>query len=120
MQSDPSNADAANLPGGSGGPSAPTPTKPDCKLIEWACEERWPIPDAARSAMIEQLAGVVSEPDVIKRKPRLFLACTKALTALSRLNLSVVDTALRAKAQDELEERLSALEERAKQDEGDL
>jgi hypothetical protein len=111
--------DANETSRGSGAGCAPMPTKDDCKLIEWACEERWPIPDAARSAMIDQLAGVVTEPDVIKKKPRLFLACTKALTALSRLNLSVVDTALRAKAQGELEERLSALEERAK-DEGDV
>jgi hypothetical protein len=109
------NADAVNPPGGSGADCAPAPTKDDCRLIEWACAERWPIPDAARSGMIEQLAAVVSEPDVIKRKPRLFLACAKALTALSRLNLTAVDTALRAKAQTEQEERLKELESRLEQ-----
>jgi hypothetical protein len=107
---DSTSADSSNPPGVLGA-TAPTPTKEDCKLVELAVSERWPIPDAARSAMIEQLSGVVAEPDIIKRKPRLFLAAAKALTALSGLNLRAVDVALKAKAQGEQEERLAEMEQ---------
>ena len=93
------------------------PTKDDCKLIEWAIRERWPIPDAAREAMIAQLSAVVSEPGIIMKKPRLFQACAKTLLALSRTNLSVVDVALRCNAQEELEQRVAAIEDRAAEQE---
>jgi hypothetical protein len=106
-----SSAGAVNpLAGGSGGSSAQVPTKADCKLVELALRENWSIPDSTRTAMIAELASVIEEEGIIRRKPRLFLACAKAITALSRGNLSSVDTAIRARAAEELEARLTELE----------
>jgi hypothetical protein len=105
---------------GSGEPSAPAPTKDDCKLVDRALREGWPIPEEARQAMIRQLSAVVSEDGMITRKPRLFLACAKSLAGLSRINLSVVDTAIRAKQAEELEERVCELEKRHQQQGGDI
>ena len=42
--------------------------------------ENWSIPDSTRAAMIAELASVIEDEAIIRRKPRLFLACTKAIT----------------------------------------
>lgn len=102
--------DAKNPLGGFGGSSAPLNTQ-EVRLVALALEERWPMSAEARSAAIARLERVVSNPET---KPRAFHAALKALTSLSRLNLQVVDVSIRAKASEELEERLQALEERAK------
>jgi hypothetical protein len=108
-------SDAANSVGGSGGPAAPTPTKADCKLIDLALRENWPIPGSTRAAMLAGLASVLEQDGMIRQKPRLFLACVKAVMALSRGNLASVDTAIRARQAEDLEERVRGLEERINQ-----
>ncbi len=112
MSEDPPIDGDAENPRGYGATAAPT--KPECRLADLALRERWPIPDAAREAMIAQLAAVVSEPGIMKRKPRLFMACAKTLMGLSRVSLSAVDTTIRAKSADELAERVAMLELLAK------
>lgn len=102
-------------PRGSGAGSAPAPTKLDCKLIELALRERWDISETTRAAMLRELASVIEDAGIITRKPRLFLAVARTLAALSRGNLAGVDTAIRARQSEELDERVKAIEERLKQ-----
>jgi len=52
---------------------------------------------------------VVADP---MAKLRAVLAAAKTLATLSRINLSLVDTAIRAQAHEELEERVTQLEAR--------
>jgi hypothetical protein len=87
----------------------------DCKLVALALRENWDISDTTRTAMIAGLAAVIEEEGIIHRKPRLFLACVKAITGLSRGNLASVDTAVRARQSEELAERMDRIEEHLRQ-----
>ncbi len=64
----------------------------------------------AREAAIKRLEAVVSNPST---GPRAFRAAVKALAGLSRLNLQAIDTTLRAREQEELEERVTELERKS-------
>jgi hypothetical protein len=104
--------DAAGPTGVPGGIFSAGPTKADCKLIERALRESWPIAEATRAALVGQLAKVLKEDGLIYRKPRLYLACVKALAGLSRANLTMVDVAIRAEQHEELAARVAELEGR--------
>jgi hypothetical protein len=71
--------------------------------------EHWPILEDIRPAMLVRLGLVVADP---MAKLRAVLAAAKTLATLSRINLSLVDTAIRAQAHEELEERVTQLEAR--------
>jgi hypothetical protein len=79
----------------------------DLKLVDMAIRERWPMSPDARARALERLEHAVSSPET---RPRAFHAAVKALASLSRLNLSVVETALRARHAEELQERVTSLE----------
>jgi hypothetical protein len=59
--------------------------------------------------MLTRLGSVVTDP---KAKLRAVLAAAKTLATLSRINLTLLDTAIRAQAHEELEERVADLEAR--------
>jgi hypothetical protein len=94
--------------GGSGGESATTTTR-DVRLLERAIRESWDLPEATRQAMVARLGTLMSDPTT---KIRAFLAVAKTLTALSRINLSAVDVAIRAEVHEDLGERVANLEAR--------
>jgi hypothetical protein len=108
---DPSNTSGIppKTPGGTGGLSAPLRTTSDVRLVERALAESWPMDPAVKAQAVRRLEEVITDPD---RGLRAVLAATNALASLSRINLSAVDVALRAKSQEELEERLTELEKR--------
>lgn len=87
-------------PRGSGGASAPTTTKVDCRLLELALRENWDIPPAVVDATIAGLTAVITDDEARQKKPRLWLRCVEALASLSRKNLAAVDSAIRAKLAD--------------------
>jgi hypothetical protein len=60
-------------------------------------------------AMLDRLGTVVKDPQA---KLRAVLAAAKVLTSLSRINLTIVDTAIRADLHEQLTERVEALEAR--------
>jgi len=105
MQGDPTDDAAGNLERGSGSGCAPNTR--DVRLLALALEERWPVSAEAKSAAVRRLEAVVSDPDA---KPRAFDRAIKALASLSRVNLAAIDTGMRAKAQEELEERVAEIE----------
>jgi len=111
MQGDPTDDAAGNPERGLGSPSAPTGTR-DVRLLALALEERWPMSAEAKAAAVRRLEAVVSDPDA---KPRAFDRAIKALASLSRVNLASVDTAIRARASEELVQRLEELEARLAQ-----
>jgi hypothetical protein len=115
MLGDPIDDDDEKAPGGLGDRSAPpamTTGTRDVRLTALALEERWPLSPEAKAAAVRRLEDVVSNP---ASGPRAFASALKALTALSRLNLAAVDVTLKAKAQEELEERVAAVEQRLEQ-----
>jgi hypothetical protein len=81
-----------------------------CDLLQLALRENWSIPQSTVDAMMEQLAGVLEEPGMMQKKPRLYLKCIQALQSLSKKNLQSVDTGIRAQAADQLDERVKAIE----------
>ena len=92
--------------GGSGGECIqpqPQPTTRDIRLTERAIRESWDLPEVTRQAMLDRLGTLVSDPAT---KTRAFLAAAKTLTALSRINLSAVDVAIRAVVHEDLGRRL--------------
>jgi hypothetical protein len=99
--------DVEKAPGGLGGSF--TPGTRDVRLVALALEERWPMDPTARAAMIRRLEDVATDPTT---KPRAFFTAVRAITALSKLNLAAVDTAIRAKQADELADRVDELEKR--------
>ena len=94
--------------GGSGGESATSTTR-DVRLLERAIRESWNLPESTRQAMVARLGTLMSDPTT---KTRAFLAAAKTMTALSRINLSVVDVAIRAEVHEDLGERVANLEAR--------
>lgn len=95
--------------GGSGGACDPPPSVREVRLLARALRERWEIGDEAREAIMKRLTGAVQDP---RTRLRAVTAVTKTLAALSRVNLASIDVALRARSQEELEERIAALEAR--------
>src|SRR5262249_19148912 len=87
-------------------PSAEPWTTRDVRLPERALRESWDLSLDATAAMIKRLEAIVSDP---ASKPRAFERASKALMALSRINLTVVDTAIRARHADRIADQVKAL-----------
>src|SRR4051794_6745986 len=104
----------ADQVGGSGGESVQTTTR-DVRLLSRALAESWDIPADTRLAIVERLGDVVKDPQA---KLRAVLAASKTLATFSRINLTVVDAAIRARAHEELEARVADLEARLVNDRG--
>ena len=94
--------------GGSGGECI-QPTTRDVRLLSRALAESWDIPEDIRRAIVERMGAVVMDPQA---KLRAVLAASKTLAGLSRINLTVVDVAIRARTHEELEARVGELEAR--------
>jgi hypothetical protein len=92
--------------GGSGGENVQITTR-DVRLTERAIRESWDLPEVTRQAMLARLGTLISDPTT---KTRAFLAAAKTLIAVSRVNLSAVDVAIRAKAAEDFDQRLQAIE----------
>jgi hypothetical protein len=112
MQGDPLSDDAENPQRGLGLPDVRNGTR-DVRLLAMALKEHWPMTAKARKAAIRQLQEVVSEPGAIRKRPRSFHAALKALMGLSRINLDVVATVIKATEHEEILERLAELERQA-------
>jgi hypothetical protein len=110
MQGDPIDDDAGKAPGGLGGSSAPLGTR-DVRLLAAALEQMWPMDPAAKAAAVRRLEEALKDPGT---GPRSFHAALKAYLSLARVNLAAVGTALNARAQEELAERVREIEERLK------
>ena len=93
--------------GSGGGSSQPQPTTRDVRLLERAIRESWDLSEDIRQAMLARLGTLISDPTT---KTRAFLAAAKTLIGLSRLNLVAIDVAIRARQQEDLDERLTELE----------
>jgi hypothetical protein len=106
MPDDPSITDEKNS-GGLGGASA-VKVK-DVRLTAMALAQHWPISQEARDAAIKMLEDIILNPQSSKRAKRYVI---KTFASLSRINLSVVDTAIRAQQHEELEPRIAELERR--------
>jgi hypothetical protein len=72
--------------------------------------------EAARKATIERLEAVVLNPQSTRRA---VMAVSKALGALSRVNVSALDLALRCRQQEELAAEIATLKEWRESCEGD-
>lgn len=107
--------DAAPPRGGLGG-DALEPGVRTTRLLERALRERWPVPTSLRGRVVERLAATIDDPGT---SPREATAAALALLQASRTNLSAIDTALRAKSQEELEGRIAALETAAGKHKGE-
>jgi hypothetical protein len=120
MDASTTSPNPAGPSGGSGEPSASVPTKVDCRLLELALRENWDIPPATIAATIAGLTAVITEPENLRKRPRLWLRCVESLQALSRKNLASVETAIRARIaegpadQDTLVELALSLRDRMK------
>ena len=71
--------------------------------------ESWDLPEDTRRSMVARLGTLISDPTT---KTRAFLAAAKTLIAVSRVNLSVVDVAIRPEVHENLEPRLAEVEKR--------
>jgi hypothetical protein len=111
MKSDPpvTDDDAENLDRGMGFPFTATSGTRDVRLLAMALREQWPMSPEKRAVAVKRLEEVISNP---ASKPRSFYIALKALTSLSRINLQCVDTAIRAQAAEDFDERIKAIEER--------
>ena len=66
-------------------------------------------------SMVARLETLISDPTT---KTRAFLAVAKTLTALSRINLSAVDVAIRVEVHEDLGKRVAELEARMADNKG--
>jgi len=96
-----------NVGGSGGGSSQPKPTTRDVRLLERAIRESWDLPEDIRRAMLARLGTLISDPAT---NTRAFLAAAKTLIAVSRINLSAVDVAIRADVHENVEPRLAEVE----------
>jgi hypothetical protein len=99
-------ADTYENAGGSGG-------RRDVKITRWmarAVRQSWPVPEHAKPAIMNRMAKLAIDP---ASSPREATSAAKALLDATRVNLAVVETALRVNAHEELVDRVAALEQRA-------
>jgi hypothetical protein len=104
--SDEANDDAGDFGGGSR-----TQRMKDCRLVERAIAESWPIPDKLRPRLIKRLARIMMDRDA---SPREATSAAKALLSASKINLESIATAMKAQEHEELVERIEELEGKAK------
>jgi hypothetical protein len=82
----------------------------DCRLVERAIAESWPIPDKLRPRLIKRLARIMMDRDA---SPREATSAAKALLSASKINLESIATAMKAQEHEELVERVEELERKA-------
>ena len=105
MLDDPSITEAEKPLAGIRGTSTLKPA--DIKLLGMALREHWPMSEAARATAIKRLEAIVLDPG---SRPRPFHNDLKAFTALSRVNLTMVELALKAQGQEDIDVRLREIE----------
>jgi hypothetical protein len=110
MDEHPHNASDA-----AGNPERGSGSTRDVRLLARALREEWPMSPEARKAGIARLEEAVKDPAT---KPRAFHRAITTLMGMSRLNLSVIETAVAVRREEDLEDRLSRLEEAIDGDRG--
>jgi hypothetical protein len=81
----------------------------DLKLLQRALKAGWDLPDEAKKLAPERMVLILEKG----KSARGWIAAAKTLDAMERTTLAGIDTALRVRAQGELEERITALEQQA-------
>jgi hypothetical protein len=90
----------------SGGGSVPE--RRDLGLMERALGERWEIPEGVRGPLMKRLSEIVQDPSAA---PREVLAAAGVLLAASKINLANIATSINAEVHEELELRMTELEQ---------
>jgi hypothetical protein len=108
MESDPNTSDADDPEGEFGGSTKRQRMKAT-RMVERAVAEFWPIGDERRGPLIERLFKIAMNP---KANSRAVTAAARAIFVASKINLESVDATLGAREHEELEGRLTELEQR--------
>jgi hypothetical protein len=77
-------------------------------LMGRAIDERWSIPEGLRGPLIQRLADIVGDPSATTRD---VLAAASALMTASKINLANIETTMRVQNHEEIEQRLTEVEE---------
>ncbi len=107
---DPASPDPQGGVGGNAGgfTKSGRPPVADINLLARAIKSGWITPEKAESLAPDLMVKILE-----RKSPRGWIAAAKVLDAMKRTTLASIDTALRVKAQGELEERIEALEQQA-------
>jgi hypothetical protein len=79
----------------------------NARLTARAISEHWDIPAEMRGRLVDRLGDIVKDSAA---SHRAVVSAARGLLAASKINLEGVRTALFARDQEELEERITALE----------
>ena len=90
---------------GSGSRSART--RRGNRLTNRAIRERWLIPPALRTSLVDQLGQIVQDSNA---GPRDVISAAKALLSASKVNLQSVSVTIKAQLHEELEDRMTEIE----------
>ncbi|HZW33276.1 MAG TPA: hypothetical protein VFF52_21340 [Isosphaeraceae bacterium] len=86
----------------------------DARLAERALREAWPVPPERRPELVDRLIAIANNPDT---PPREAVSASKALLMASRINLETIRVSMVAREFEELDERLTRLEQEGGTDE---
>jgi hypothetical protein len=86
----------------------------DARLVTRALSQGWPIPQAVRQDVVEQVSGIVKTGGA---GPRDVIAAARVLLSASRINLEVVKTVIKAQDQEDVLRSLDQVEHRQKMEE---
>jgi hypothetical protein len=81
----------------------------DLGLMGRALHERWEIPEAVRGPLMIRLSAIVEDPSAA---PQDVLAAAGVLLAASKINLANIATSINAEKHEELELRVTEMEQR--------
>jgi hypothetical protein len=105
----PTHGDAAN-PEPMRGVGSDPPKRADLaalRLHRHALAQGWPVPSELKNQAMKRMGQILKDD---KAGDRSWVAATRSVISMTGANLQSIDTALRARQQEELDERLQELE----------
>jgi hypothetical protein len=78
----------------------------DLRLFAYAIKQGWDVPEDLKTKATERVGGILKNA----KSERSWLAATRMLVSMTTATTSAIDTALRARLQEDILERLEKLE----------
>jgi hypothetical protein len=80
----------------------------DQRLVARALKQSWPVSEKLKKAAMKRAKETLADP---QSSPRSVSAATRTILSATQTNLQAIDTALRCRLQEELQEDVAALKE---------
>jgi hypothetical protein len=94
--------------GGPGGKKSNRHKLADQRLSERALQQGWPVREELKTKAMKRAEETLDDPNA---NPRSIAAASRVVISATQTNLASIDTALRARQQEEVDEKIARLQE---------